>query len=95
MLACKADKWLDIVVDLDSIEKVKDAGPKGEWSAYRTEHLEVGGQPCDLGEIPFWAMTPFFEWINELPKGKQKGIAVGEFRRTKEGTINVAEFRDA
>ncbi len=93
MLACKADKWLDMVVDLDSIEKVKDAGPKGEWSAYRTEHLELGGQMCSLGEIPFWAMKPFFDYVDGLKK-KPKGMITLEFRRSKEGTINVAEFRE-
>ncbi len=93
LMLVKEGKWVDVVVDLDDIEKKKDAGPQKEWSCYRTAFLEVDGEEDEGGEIPFWAMKTFHAFYNELPKKKQVGMLTVEYKRTVKGDNNTASWR--
>lgn len=96
MAAVDPKKWVDFNVDLDSIEEVSDAGPNGDWNAYRAEMSDIidrdGDEVAEDGEheVPFWAMMPFFDAIAET--GRQKGRVSLKYRRLFRDGKSVAEF---
>ncbi len=87
------DEWVTVTIDLDSIDKYKNAGPEKKWSCYRSDELEVNGEVCDLGEIPFWAMKSFHKAYDSLTKKEQRGVTKFEYIRTMSGKKNIGEFR--
>ncbi len=90
MVGTKKNRWVTVSVDLDTIDKTEN--DKG-WSCYHTDSLIVDGEEDETGEIPFWAMEPFFDIYDALPKKEQKGVFELEYKRTEKGGRNYADFR--
>lgn len=93
MAAIEERTWTEFEIDMDSLTEVTDAGPKEEWNAYRADMRKIDDSvtPDDEHEIPFWAMMPFWEHVDQM--AKQSGWMAMEYRRVKRDGKNQAEFR--
>ena len=93
LLQLEEDEWHEIEIDLDSVEtgrtEPKEGSPKG-WSCYLAT---INGEK--ESEIPFWAMKPFYEFVDSLPKKQQSKKLEIRYRRTLDGKKNTAEFKEA
>ncbi len=86
LLQMEEDEWHEIIVDLDSVEPSKTE--KG-WSCYEAT---INGE--EDAEIPFWAMKPFYDFVDSLPKKQQSKTISIRYRRTVNGKKNTAEFKE-
>lgn len=93
LLQLAEDEWHEIDIDLDSVEagrtEPKEGSKKG-WSCY---FATINGE--EESEIPFWAMKPFYEFVDSLPKKEQRKAIALRYRRTLDGKKNTAEFKRA
>lgn len=73
----------------NSVDKKKTGGPDGKWSCYMIKHKNVidpkGNEIVGIGEIPFWAMDPFYDAYGALD---DKGWVSGSFEVTKDKDDN-------
>ncbi len=87
LLNLEEGEWHEIEVDLDSV--VADKNEKG-WSCYLAT---INGNLAE--EIPFWAMSAFYEFVDDLPKKQQTKTIEIRYKRTLNGKKNTAQFKEA
>ncbi len=93
-LIVEEDEWHEIEIDLSvGIEKAKTE-EKG-WSCYLIEFTDQEtGETFEAAEVPFWAMKAFFKAVQD---DYNNGNATTQlkYKRTSDGKINKATFREA
>lgn len=87
MVTCDLGKWQDFAVYIESIVKGKN---DNGWSCYLTRMSHDDGPFEEDVEIPFWAMKPFFECIEEI--GVKKGAIGMRYKRIQRDEKNLAKF---
>ncbi len=91
MAKCVLDQWIEMEVDARSIQEHHDAGPKEEWSCYRADAHVEGRPHIEYIEVPFWAMAGLMDAV--LATVKDSGWSKFEFKRSRDGKNNEAEFQ--
>ncbi len=88
LLTLKADKKHILDIDISTLEKCKDGGPKDKWSCYR-----VTIDDNEDSEVPFYMMEAFIECVGDIwESGDNDNIEV-EYKRTVKNDENIATFR--
>ncbi len=87
LLTLEEDEWHEIEVDLSTVTPAETE--KG-WSCYLAT---INGEK--KSEIPFWAMSPFYDFVAGLSKKNQEKTLEIRYRRTLNGKKNTAEFKEA
>ncbi len=87
LLTLKADKKHIIDVELSTLEKCKDGGPKDKWSCYR---VTIDGN--EESEVPFYMMQEFIDCVGDEWKSGTDQIEV-TYKRTVKNDENIATFQ--
>lgn len=84
------ETWVAISVKPITMDHSKDAGPDGEWSCIRLM-ADVEGDGFEEQEIPFWAMEPFLEALDDA--NDEDAIVEMLYKRKRSGKKNIAHFK--